>query len=215
MGALIALCVLMMGVSVLETPEAQARNRFLVRAKKAYDDLDYTRVIPFLKRALKAAKTDEEHVEIYFLFATMHAIYSRDEQARDAFKELLARNPDFELPPDISPKIRAAFELAKGEMPASEEEPPPEPIDEEQEELEAVPIDDGLPEGPSEEDNGINATDPLMNNLIQRRRSEPVYKKWWFWTIIGVAAAAGGSALGFALLQPDTPDHDLGPVPLQ
>ena len=36
--------------------------------------------------------------------------------------------------------------------------------------------------------------------------SAPVYKKWWFWTIIGVAAAgiATGVGLGIAAREPDT-----------
>ena len=39
------------------------------------------------------------------------------------------------------------------------------------------------------------------------KTSKPVYKKWWFWTLIGVAAAgvAGGVAAGVLLYDTGTP----------
>ena len=42
--------------------------------------------------------------------------------------------------------------------------------------------------------------------LDAKASSAPVYKKWWFWTIIGVAAAgiATGVGLGIAAREPDT-----------
>jgi tetratricopeptide (TPR) repeat protein len=49
----------------------------------------------------------------------------------------------------------------------------------------------------------------------KRVRSKPFYKKWWFWTVIGVsvATAAAGAAVGVVLSRPEnakTPPGTLG-----
>ncbi|MCK5798452.1 MAG: hypothetical protein KAI47_14775 [Deltaproteobacteria bacterium] len=41
-------------------------------------------------------------------------------------------------------------------------------------------------------------TTPPPQPQSQSQQSTPVYKKWWFWTIIGVAVAGGATAAGIA-----------------
>lgn len=52
------------------------------------------------------------------------------------------------------------------------------------------------------------APDPKTQALLPPRGAEgpPVYKRWWFWTILGVAAAGTATALGVGLAArgPDT-----------
>ena len=104
--AQVVVCTLLVGVAI----DARAtKNRYLIKAKRAYENLEYTRVTPLLNKALKTVQSQAEEIEIYSLFATIHIVYSREEQAREAFKEVLRRDHDFDLPPNTSPKIRAAL----------------------------------------------------------------------------------------------------------
>lgn len=212
------------------TPDAHAaRNRHLVRAKKAFDDLDYGKVLPLLKKALKIAKEDDEEVEIYELMAIIHATYSRDEKARDAFKEVLRRKSDYELPPNTSPKIEAALEEARAEL-ATEgvlhEEPEEEEVVVSRDEV--VPLGDtdlasdsastgevATKEAEPAADPVVAATEP-MPLLTTRSRRTAFYKEWWFWTLVGGVLVAGGVGYGvYAYSQSGPPPHDLGPVPLR
>jgi hypothetical protein len=204
-----SMCALLFGAA-----DAQAKaNRFLKKAKKAYENLDYTRVTPLLTRALKVAKTDKEKVEIFYLLGTMHTIYSRDRQATEAFTEVLKMDPNFELPPDTSPKIRAAFADARQAVPAGDpvEDPPPDPEPPDGETIDATPVDDGdeLPAGV------FGPTDDVMPGLTRRSRGSAWYKKWWVWTIAGVVVAGGVGYLTYSLNQVEYPDHSHGPIPLR
>jgi hypothetical protein len=204
--------------------EADAKaNRYLKRAKRAYENLDYTRVTPLLNRALKAATSRREKVEIQYLLGTMHTIYSRERQAVEAFTQLLTLDPSYELPPDISPKIRVAFAEAREMVPALEGAGPPQDPEEalsaaEQElvtgdtneTIEATTVADthaaiGGVFGP---------TDGRVPGLTTRRQRSPWYREWWIWTIVGVAVAGGTGYLLYSLQQAEYPDHTHGPYPL-
>ncbi len=191
-------------LSTVAAPEAAAKgNRYLKKAKKAYDNLDYTRVTPLLNRALKTSKTDAEKVEVYFLLGTMHAIYSRDQLAAEAFAEVLELDPSFELPPDTSPKIRSAFADARASVNGRAVGGGGGPDEETR-----AAVDDELPQ------ELFGATDGGMPGLAQRSRA-PWYTKWWIWTLVGVAVAGGTGYLVYSLNRDDTPDHDFGPIPLR
>ena len=47
-----------------------------------------------------------------------------------------------------------------------------------------------------------------------RRRSEPVYKRWWFWTAIGVAVV-GGTVAAIAASRKAAPEGSLGSITLE
>ncbi|MEE8408434.1 MAG: hypothetical protein V3T05_02400 [Myxococcota bacterium] len=207
---------------------AEARNRHLVKAKKAYQAMQYNRVLPALKRALKIAKGKEEKSEIYELMGLIHATYDRDEHARSAFVKLLEINPGFELPPDSSPKIRDAFVAAREEADAARSPNDDngggddEPIADDDMAADATVGSTGETE--RTESTEVNLVDlpgpvapidPLMPGLISRRRSKAFYKQWWFWTIVGAAVAAGGGYAAYELSQTEPPSYNLGPMPLK
>ena len=198
MGRGVGIFVLVV-IAALTANEAHARNRSLTKAQKAYENLDYERVTPLLNRALKGKPTDEEKQQIFFLLGTMHTIYGRDQQAKDSFVQLLELSPDFELPPDTSPKIAEAFEQARGTRPVAQPEPEPEP------EPESEPAPKSGPMG---------ATDPLLPEEIRTTVDDAVYEKWWFWTGVAVVIA-GGVALTYTLMPAEYPPHDFGPYPLK
>jgi tetratricopeptide (TPR) repeat protein len=225
-------CAAAIALASAWTPEANAaRNRHLAKAKKAFDDLDYGKVLPLLKKALKIAKQADEEVEIYELMAIIHATYSRDAKARDAFEEVLRRRPDYQLPPNTSPKIESALEEARDALTA---EVAARGRVEEEEEVavgrdEVVPLGDTDLTGDSapvadvaakeaETAAGrvvIAATEPMPLLTAQRRRTA-LYEEWWFWTIVGGVLVAGGVGSGvYAYSQSGPPRYDLGPVPVR
>lgn len=206
----------------LHPSSAEARNRHLVKAKKAYQAMQYSRVLPALKRALKIAKGHQEKAKIYELMGLIHATYGRDDQARSAFVKLLAANPSFELPPDTSPKIRDAFNSAREAVDAAA--PPDDGVGDDA----PIAIDDTTSEATGtsttieatdvelvEPPGSVLAVDPLMPGLIARHRTNAFYKQWWFWTIVGVAVAGGGGYAAYTLSQSEPPRFDLGPMPLK
>lgn len=52
----------------------------------------------------------------------------------------------------------------------------------------------------------LTAAVPGTESTKPRAADQPVYKRWWFWTLVGVAAAgvATGIGLGIASREPDT-----------
>ena len=46
------------------------------------------------------------------------------------------------------------------------------------------------------EDLVINPDSPIFSG-VRKEQPTPVYKKWWFWTIVGVAVAGVGTGIGF------------------
>jgi hypothetical protein len=199
-------------------------NRYLKRARKAYQNLDYTRVTPLLNRALKAATTDREKVEIHYLLGTMHTIYSRERQAVEAFTELLTLQPTYELPPDISPKIRTAFAEARETVPAggrtgppTASEEPPSAADQESVTGDAYETNEAFA---VEDTHAVNAgvfgpTDGRVPGLTARSHGSPWYRQWWVWTIVGVVVAGGTGYLLYSLEQVEYPNHTHGPYPLR
>ena len=59
---------------------------------------------------------------------------------------------------------------------------------------------------------GVNLTATRPRPVRPRPGATPIYKKWWFWTIIGVAVAGGavGTYFGIKSSEPDMPQSDLG-----
>lgn len=220
---------------VWATPESgMAANKFLDKAKKAYQDLDYEKVTPLLQKALKIAASDEEFIDIYTLMGIMHVTYDRNKQAIEAFKEVLKRKSDFQLPPDTSPKIVAVLDSAREqnadselirESPKTQSPPVEQPAD--------VKVDNSVSSTTNETTNGssenVNSVvvpakepsiirqDSILSPTATSRieKDEPVYKKWWFWTAIGVVViGAGGGYAAYRLSQPNEPSHDYGPISL-
>lgn len=176
-------------------PQAMAANRTLRRAQRAYEQLDYDKVTPLLKKALETTNLPEEEVEIYTLLATMHVMYGRDTQAEEAFVHILERQPDFELAADASPKLLAAFEAA--ELHFAEHASDERPVDE-----------------PDELGDATNPIDSPMDPLPPSTPPAPFYSTWWFWTAVGVVVAGAAGTTTYLLARPRFPDTAFGPYDL-
>lgn len=111
MRSVAALAVLLIG------GVAAAENADLAAARKAFDDVDFERVIPLLDKALAAGANDAEKVEIFVLMGQVHMAYGRQEEAERAFFEALSIDRSYSLPDTVAPKISAAFERARARVP--------------------------------------------------------------------------------------------------
>jgi tetratricopeptide (TPR) repeat protein len=84
---------------------------------------------------------------------------------------------------------------------------PPEPVPAPSEPKPAVAAPSEPPSAPAA------ATAPSSPVVTEQRPAPvPVYKRWWLWTIIGVAAAGVGVGLGLGLSQPSDPRPSAGVV---
>ena len=77
----------------------------------------------------------------------------------------------------------------------------------------ATPINPTLPSPQPPSPQPLNLTPPTPTPVDTPQVATPIYKKWWFWTIIGVVVAGGavGAAVGVTQAnkqpQPATPDQ--------
>ena len=217
------LLVVSLALSPTMSSAAPTSTDLLRNARIAYKELEYEQVLPLLRKALQARPTPEEQVKIFELMAYVHVLYGRNRQARNAFIRLLERNPNFELAPDISPKILQVFGHAQEEQNrriarkqsknnASEGKernseggsPPVEELEEESPPEETIVA--------QQEDTEFSATSPPLPEVSTSLDSgPPVYEQWWFWTALGVVAVGAGISV-WALSQSETPNHDYGPI---
>ena len=111
------------------TPEAFAQtggsnaecrsNPHLARARELYDDLQYEEAAATLQRAIEYSNNCRwDLAEIYRLKAFVDAVNGERERCHRDFEIFLALNPDYEMPPDVPPKIRKCYEDAREVAPA-------------------------------------------------------------------------------------------------
>lgn len=52
---------------------------------------------------------------------------------------------------------------------------------------------------------GLEDNQPQQAEVTEQQELEstPLYKKWWFWTIIGVVAVGAGAGIGVAVILSD------------
>lgn len=89
-------------------------NPHLSRAKDQYERLEFDIAAATLQRAIEYSKNCRwDLAEIYRLKAFVDAVNAERERCQRAFEILLALDPDYVMPADVPPKIRACFEDAR------------------------------------------------------------------------------------------------------
>ncbi len=109
-------------IALLVTIPLQAvaqENAALVRARQAYEALNYRNAIVSVRRALGQQLTGGELVEAYEMLGFMYGAFGRDsaEQAVESFRNLIILDPDRE--PDaqrVSPTITQMYASALGQV---------------------------------------------------------------------------------------------------
>jgi hypothetical protein len=84
-------------------------------AEQLYAKLDYEQANAVAERVVKKAGLSHDHlVRAYRVLAVTYAVIDKEEQARDAFLQLLTYDPDYQADPNLGPKVNTPFMEARG-----------------------------------------------------------------------------------------------------
>ena len=84
-------------------------------AEQLYAKLDYEQANSVAERVVrKAGLTHDQLVRAYRVLAVTYAVLDKEEQARDAFLQLLTYDPDYQADPNLGPKVNTPFMEARG-----------------------------------------------------------------------------------------------------
>lgn len=165
---------------LLTSGQALAENADLTAARRAFDDVDFERVIPLLDKALAAGPSEAEKVEIFVLMGQVHMAYGRTAEAERTFVEALKIDRSYTLPDTVAPKISATFEAARSR----------------------VPVIEPVEKGP--------LSDPADRPAPAPIEDDSILSQWWLWTIVGTVVAGTSGILAWQLSQPTAPEYDHG-----
>ena len=98
------------GASSLQSAPADVET-----AEQLYAKLDYDGANAVAERVVKkTGLTHDQLLRAYRVLAVTCAILDREEQARDAFLQLLTYEPDYQADPNLGPKVNTPFMEARG-----------------------------------------------------------------------------------------------------
>ncbi len=84
-------------------------------AEQLYAKLDYEQANAVAERFVKkSGLTHDQLVRAYRILAVTYAVLDKEEQARDAFLQLLTYDPDYQADPNLGPKVNTPFSEARG-----------------------------------------------------------------------------------------------------
>jgi hypothetical protein len=84
-------------------------------AEQLYAKLDYEQANAVAERVVKKTSlTHDQLVRAYRVLAVTYAVLDKEEQARDAFLQLLTYDPDYQADPNLGPKVNTPFMEARG-----------------------------------------------------------------------------------------------------
>jgi len=93
----------------------QAAPSDVETAEQLYAKLDYEGANAVAERvAKKTGLTHDQLVRVYRVLAVTNAVLDKEEQARDAFLQLLTYDPDYQADPNLGPKVNTPFMEARG-----------------------------------------------------------------------------------------------------
>lgn len=86
-------------------------------AEQLFTKLDYDRANDVAERVLKQKNLSHDQlVRTTRVLAITYAILDKEEQARDAFLQLLVYDPDYTVDPALGPKVSTPFMEARGQL---------------------------------------------------------------------------------------------------
>lgn len=84
-------------------------------AEQLYAKLDYEQANAVAERVVKkSGLTHDQLVRAYRVLAVTYAVLDKEEQARDAFLQVLTYDPDYQADPNLGPKVNTPFMEARG-----------------------------------------------------------------------------------------------------
>jgi tetratricopeptide (TPR) repeat protein len=189
----IRLGVLLALLSVLSSP-AHAEDR--ARARAAFDLGNQHYTLGEYKEALdsfKAAYRNFADPSFLFNIAQCHRQLEQNGDAIRAYKMYLLNTPPDSPNRDDVKELIAKLEKTLSEERAAKSAPPPN--------IQRPPVELSAPSSaptPGLSSPSQGTSNGAMLTASAPRRKTPTYKKWWVWTLVGVAVA-GGVAAGVAV----------------
>jgi hypothetical protein len=93
----------------------QAAPADVETAEQLYAKLDYEGANAAAERVVKkTGLTHDQLVRAYRVLAVTNAVLDKEEQARDAFLQLLTYDPEYQADPNLGPKVNTPFMEARG-----------------------------------------------------------------------------------------------------
>lgn len=98
-----------------KTPPAAPPPADVETAEQLYAKLDYEAANAMTERLVKQkGLTHDQLVRAYRILAVTYAVLDKEEQARDAFLQLLVYDPEYQADPNLGPKVNTPFVEARG-----------------------------------------------------------------------------------------------------
>lgn len=86
-------------------------------AEQLYAKLDYEQANAVAERVVKrSGLSHDQLVRAYRVLAVTYAVLDKEDQARDAFLQLLVFDPDYQVDPNLGPKVNTPFMEARGSL---------------------------------------------------------------------------------------------------
>jgi len=117
-------CALLVSLGPLSSARAQTDAR-LLEVREAYAAVDYDRTRALAKAAIESGGNARTATgELYFLWGLAAAALDRADESRVAFGYALAVDPELKAERSLSPKLRAPYQEARGELTGADGKPP-------------------------------------------------------------------------------------------
>ena len=208
----------MVGAALVAAPlqvqadsKAEAKAHY-IKAKKAFEKGDHETALAEYQSAYRLMPLPG----FLFNIGQCYRNLKRPHQAVDAFRRYLKAKPDARNRDAVEvliAELDAEIDLKEplpGQPDAGPSDPEPKVVDPDQP---RPPIKKFTPK-PQPKADIAGLLKPVKPKKPRKPKptSTPIYKKWWFWTIVGAVAVGGGVGVYFGVNsgEPDLPQSDLG-----
>ncbi len=113
-GRMKLLVAVLLGTALPAGASAQTRD-IIGEAEEAYLNVDFDATLALAEEALESGRlTPDRVVRVYELIGVAAAASGDEDRARDAYKKMLALQPDSTVDTNLAPRLRAPFMEARG-----------------------------------------------------------------------------------------------------
>ncbi|MCU1277167.1 MAG: hypothetical protein JWM53_713 [bacterium] len=175
---------------VAAADEAAVAKRFFLSGSKHFDLGEYSDALNDFKEGYRLK---DDPVFLYNI-AQCHRLLNQNTEALRAYKTYLRRAPTAPNRDEVERKI-AAIEAAQAAANTATTTPPNQvlpPDGHAAEPATTAPVTTGEPP-PATTSNSLTASAPSPADR------QPIYKKWWLWTAVGVVAVGAGLGIGLGV----------------
>jgi tetratricopeptide (TPR) repeat protein len=172
--------------AVHDDPDAAAAKKHFERGVAHYNLSEYREAIVEFQDAYRL------HPDPVFLYnlAQSYRLSDQLEQALKFYKAFLRSQPNASLRDEAETRISDLEQMIQKQKEQKQQQE-----QQQQQQQQATPMKSGASTSPAE------SSGASSNALVKEAPRKPAYKKWWVWTVVGVAAAGVAVGLGVGLTQ--------------